>query len=144
MILFLVIVIHPSLFTFSFLWHFAYSYLVVIFSASFDNLQPIWKVFLANNVYLLFYLLHQAKLEIGCTNLNCLNELSIFAYYLINFCYRNHFFILMEGEATGRLLRYDPPTRTTHVVLDGLAFPNGVQLSKDQSFLLFTETTNCR
>ncbi|XP_059655218.1 protein STRICTOSIDINE SYNTHASE-LIKE 13 [Cornus florida] len=55
-----------------------------------------------------------------------------------------HFFILLEGEDTGRLLRYDPPTRTTHVVLDGLAFPNGVQLSKDQSFLLFTETTNCR
>lgn len=55
-----------------------------------------------------------------------------------------HFFILLEGEATGRLLRYDPPTKTTHVVLDGLAFPNGVQFSKDQSSLLFTETTNCR
>ncbi|KAI3470146.1 hypothetical protein Pfo_026809 [Paulownia fortunei] len=56
----------------------------------------------------------------------------------------DHFFILLEGEATGRLLRYDPPTKTTHVVLEGLAFPNGVQLSKDQSFLLYTETTNCR
>lgn len=55
-----------------------------------------------------------------------------------------HFFILLEGEGTGRLLRYDPPTKTTHVVLDGLVFPNGVQISKDQSFLLFTETTNCR
>ncbi|KAF5942074.1 hypothetical protein HYC85_019716 [Camellia sinensis] len=62
----------------------------------------------------------------------------------VKFHYRNHFLILLEGEASGRLLRYDPPTRTTHVVLDGLAFPNGVQLSKDQSFLLFTETTNCR
>ncbi|KAF8393741.1 hypothetical protein HHK36_019939 [Tetracentron sinense] len=56
----------------------------------------------------------------------------------------NHFFILLEGEASGRLLRYDPPTKTTHIVLDGLAFPNGVQLSRDQTFLLFTETTNCR
>ncbi|KAH7521363.1 protein STRICTOSIDINE SYNTHASE-LIKE 13 [Ziziphus jujuba] len=56
----------------------------------------------------------------------------------------NHFFILLEGESTGRLLRYDPPTKTTHIVLDGLAFPNGVQLSRDQTFLLFTETTNCR
>ncbi|KAL0772423.1 hypothetical protein Bca101_037574 [Brassica carinata] len=56
----------------------------------------------------------------------------------------NHFFILLEGESTGRLLRYDPPTKTTHIVLEGLAFPNGIQLSKDQSFLLFTETTNCR
>ncbi|KAI4372462.1 hypothetical protein MLD38_010689 [Melastoma candidum] len=56
----------------------------------------------------------------------------------------NHFYILLEGEATGRLLRYDPPTKTTHVVLEGLAFPNGVQLSSNQDFLLFTETTNCR
>ncbi|KAL3641690.1 Protein STRICTOSIDINE SYNTHASE-LIKE 13 [Castilleja foliolosa] len=56
----------------------------------------------------------------------------------------DHFFILLEGESTGRLLRYDPQTKTTHVVLKGLAFPNGVQLSKDQSFLLYTETTNCR
>ncbi|KAL1805302.1 hypothetical protein ACET3Z_028370 [Daucus carota] len=56
----------------------------------------------------------------------------------------NHFFIMLEGEATGRLLRYDPPTKTTHVVLDGLAFPNGVQFSRDHSFLLYTETTNCR
>ncbi|CAI9101492.1 OLC1v1038828C1 [Oldenlandia corymbosa var. corymbosa] len=55
-----------------------------------------------------------------------------------------HFFILLEGESTGRLLRYDPPTKTTHVVLEGLAFPNGVQLSKDHTFLLYTETTNCR
>lgn len=57
---------------------------------------------------------------------------------------RNHFFIMLEGEATGRLLRYDPPTKTTHIVLDGLAFPNGVQFSRDHSFLLYTETTNCR
>ncbi|KAF9663208.1 hypothetical protein SADUNF_Sadunf17G0014400 [Salix dunnii] len=56
----------------------------------------------------------------------------------------DHFFILLEGESTGRLLRYDPPTKTTHVVLDGLAFPNGVQLSRDQTFIVFTETTNCR
>ncbi|KAK4782049.1 hypothetical protein SAY86_016151 [Trapa natans] len=56
----------------------------------------------------------------------------------------DHFYILLEGEATGRLLRYDPTTQLTHVVLEDLAFPNGVQLSQDQSFLLFTETTNCR
>ncbi|KAE8728095.1 Protein STRICTOSIDINE SYNTHASE-LIKE 13 [Hibiscus syriacus] len=43
---------------------------------------------------------------------------------------RYHFFILLEGETTGRILRYDPPTKTTHVVLDGLAFPNGIQLTK--------------
>ncbi|XP_031477253.1 protein STRICTOSIDINE SYNTHASE-LIKE 13 [Nymphaea colorata] len=57
---------------------------------------------------------------------------------------QNHFFILLEGEATGRLLKYDPYTRTTSIVLDGLAFPNGVQISKDHTYLLFTETTNSR
>ncbi|XP_072957687.1 protein STRICTOSIDINE SYNTHASE-LIKE 13 [Typha angustifolia] len=57
---------------------------------------------------------------------------------------RDHFYILLEGESTGRLLRYDPLSRTTHVVLKGLAFPNGVQISKDQRFILLTETTNCR
>ncbi|PON63958.1 Strictosidine synthase [Parasponia andersonii] len=57
---------------------------------------------------------------------------------------KDHFFILLEGESTGRLLRYDPPTKITYVVLNGLAFPNGVQISRDQTFLLFTETTNCR
>ncbi|KAK1303128.1 hypothetical protein QJS10_CPB11g02294 [Acorus calamus] len=56
----------------------------------------------------------------------------------------NHFLILLEGEGTGRLLRYDPSTKTTHVVLRGLAFPNGVQISDDQKFLLFTETANYR
>lgn len=61
-----------------------------------------------------------------------------------DYCNRNHHFILLEGEATGRLLRYDPSSKTTHVLLDGLVFPNGVQLSRDQTFILFTETTNCR
>ncbi|KAG0459079.1 hypothetical protein HPP92_022207 [Vanilla planifolia] len=57
---------------------------------------------------------------------------------------RDHFLILLEGEATGRLLRFDPSNGKTHIVLRGLAFPNGVQLSLDETFLLFTETTNCR
>ncbi|XP_010906109.3 protein STRICTOSIDINE SYNTHASE-LIKE 13 [Elaeis guineensis] len=57
---------------------------------------------------------------------------------------KDHFIIMLEGEATGKLLRYDPVSKTTHIVLRGLAFPNGVQISKDQEFLLFTETTNCR
>lgn len=71
------------------------------------------------------------------------NGLLLFTRYLLLVC-SAHFFILLEGEATGRLLRYDPPTKTTHVVLDVLVFPNGVQFSKDHSFLLYTETTNCR
>ncbi|KAL5210136.1 hypothetical protein ABZP36_005759 [Zizania latifolia] len=56
----------------------------------------------------------------------------------------DHLNILLEGEGTGRLLRYDPETNAVHVVLHGLVFPNGVQISDDQRFLLFSETTNCR
>jgi sugar lactone lactonase YvrE len=59
------------------------------------------------------------------------------------FC-RDHHRILLETETTGRLLRYDPETGQTAVLLTGLSFPNGVQLSRDQSFLLMTETANCR
>jgi hypothetical protein len=95
--------------------------------------------------------LTQAKDTTECKNLAYLfvNIISHFVlcmeYVQINaFFFRDHFFILLEGEATGRLLRYDPPSKTTFVVLEGLAFPNGVQLSRDQSFILFTETTNCR
>ncbi|KAJ4761343.1 Calcium-dependent phosphotriesterase superfamily protein [Rhynchospora pubera] len=57
---------------------------------------------------------------------------------------RNHVFILLEGEATGRLLRYDPTTKSTTVVVSGLTFANGVQISKDETFLLVAETTKCR
>ncbi|KAL9266881.1 STRICTOSIDINE SYNTHASE-LIKE 13-like protein [Drosera capensis] len=64
--------------------------------------------------------------------------------YMTSFSCRNHFLIMLEGESTGRLLGYDPSTKQTHVVLNGLAFPNGVQLSKNHSFLIFTDTTNCR
>ncbi|KAM3314344.1 hypothetical protein ACQJBY_033276 [Aegilops geniculata] len=57
---------------------------------------------------------------------------------------KDHLNILLEGEGTGRLLRYDRETGAVHVVLNGLVFPNGVQISQDQQFLLFSETTNCR
>ncbi|KAH7428615.1 hypothetical protein KP509_09G008600 [Ceratopteris richardii] len=56
----------------------------------------------------------------------------------------DHQRILLETENTGKLLRYDPITGETSVVITGLHFPNGVQLSDDESFLLITETTNCR
>ncbi|KAM7252036.1 hypothetical protein ACFE04_023919 [Oxalis oulophora] len=42
-------------------------------------------------------------------------------------------------ERTGRLLRYDPNINLVTVMAWGLAFPNGVALSKDKSFLLVAE-----
>ncbi|XP_022146418.1 protein STRICTOSIDINE SYNTHASE-LIKE 10-like [Momordica charantia] len=47
---------------------------------------------------------------------------------------------IMNGDKTGRLLKYDPGTRNVTVLMSGLAFPNGVALSKDGSFLVMAET----
>lgn len=50
---------------------------------------------------------------------------------------------LLEGRATGRLLRWSP-TEGVEVVLDGLRFANGVALSADQSFAVVAETAGYR
>lgn len=47
---------------------------------------------------------------------------------------------IISGDRTGRLMQYDPSTKKVTVLLNGLAFPNGVALSKDKSFLLLVET----
>lgn len=47
---------------------------------------------------------------------------------------------IIEHGGHGRLLRYDPATDTTTVLLDGLQFANGVALAPDESFVLVVET----
>jgi len=51
---------------------------------------------------------------------------------------------LLEHQGNGRLLAYDPKTRTTHTVLKDLVFANGVAISPDQSFVLVVETGKYR
>ena len=51
---------------------------------------------------------------------------------------------LMEHQPNGRLLAYDPGTKTTRLVLDKLYFANGVAVSPDQSFVLVAETGKYR
>ena len=46
---------------------------------------------------------------------------------------------LLEHRPNGRLLVYDPATKETRVVLDGLYFPNGIAVAPDNSFLLLAE-----
>jgi sugar lactone lactonase YvrE len=53
-------------------------------------------------------------------------------------------FDLLEARPHGRLLRYDPATRETHVVLDNLYFANGVALSQNEDFLVVSETYRYR
>ena len=46
----------------------------------------------------------------------------------------------VQGTTTGRLLSYNPKTKKTHVLADGLFYANGVALSPDESFVLVVET----
>ncbi|XP_057852030.2 protein STRICTOSIDINE SYNTHASE-LIKE 5 [Cryptomeria japonica] len=51
---------------------------------------------------------------------------------------------IIEGRPRGRLLKYDPATNTTSVLLKDLYFANGVALSPKQDFLVFCETSMFR
>ncbi|KAJ0987494.1 hypothetical protein J5N97_005850 [Dioscorea zingiberensis] len=51
---------------------------------------------------------------------------------------------LLEARPHGRLLKYDPMTNKTSILLSNLCFANGVALSKDQDFLLVCETWRFR
>ena len=51
---------------------------------------------------------------------------------------------ILEHGPNGRLLAYDPKTKTTRTVLSHLAFANGVAVSPDQTFLLVVETGKYR
>ncbi|XVF03087.1 hypothetical protein REPUB_Repub04eG0230300 [Reevesia pubescens] len=58
---------------------------------------------------------------------------------------RRHIFLsAMRFDKSGRLLQYDPRTKKVTVMYQGLAFPNGVALSKDNSFLLVAESFRMR
>ncbi|KAK9280419.1 hypothetical protein L1049_014108 [Liquidambar formosana] len=52
---------------------------------------------------------------------------------------RNFMQLVFSGEDSGRVLKYDPLTKKTTVLVRHLQFPNGVSLSKDGSFFVFCE-----
>lgn len=47
---------------------------------------------------------------------------------------------MAENKPHGRLLKYDPVTKQTTVLLEGLYFANGVALSSDEDFVLVAES----
>ena len=55
-----------------------------------------------------------------------------------------YLFDLLEARPHGRLLRHDPRTGETRVLLEGLYFANGVALSADESYLVVSETYRYR
>jgi len=57
---------------------------------------------------------------------------------------RRFVFNLLEHSSDGRLLSYCPETKKVRVLVDKLHFPNGIQLSKDQDYLLLNELSKAR
>eukprot|EP00201_Polytomella_parva_P007638 CAMPEP_0175065062 /NCGR_PEP_ID=MMETSP0052_2-20121109/15696_1 /TAXON_ID=51329 ORGANISM="Polytomella parva, Strain SAG 63-3" /NCGR_SAMPLE_ID=MMETSP0052_2 /ASSEMBLY_ACC=CAM_ASM_000194 /LENGTH=434 /DNA_ID=CAMNT_0016331515 /DNA_START=148 /DNA_END=1452 /DNA_ORIENTATION=+ len=51
---------------------------------------------------------------------------------------------LTAGDSTGRLLKYNVRTKQTHVLVNNLAFPNGLAMSSDKSYLVVVETNRLR
>ena len=51
---------------------------------------------------------------------------------------------ILEQASTGRVLEYDPATRSTRVVARGISFANGVALSQDEKSLFVNETGKYR
>ena len=52
--------------------------------------------------------------------------------------------IILETKPLGGLYLYDPSLKTVETLIDGTYFGNGVVLSKDETFVLMTETTKYR
>ncbi|KAJ4963520.1 hypothetical protein NE237_023459 [Protea cynaroides] len=51
---------------------------------------------------------------------------------------------VLEGRPHGRLMSFDPSTNKTQVLARNLYFANGVALSPDQDYLIFSETVSRR
>lgn len=51
---------------------------------------------------------------------------------------------LFVGSGTGRVLVYDPNTKTTKTLLNNLRFANGITLSPNNDFLIVCETFGVR
>ncbi|CAB3363935.1 Hypothetical predicted protein [Cloeon dipterum] len=52
--------------------------------------------------------------------------------------------IAMFGDASGRLFKFDPATKTNTLLLDKIHFANGLALSPNEDFLIVAETVRCR
>ena len=53
---------------------------------------------------------------------------------------RQFHYSILEGDNTGRLMAYHPKTGEMEVLMDGLHFANGVQISPDGDHVLVAET----
>ncbi|OIW08450.1 hypothetical protein TanjilG_03126 [Lupinus angustifolius] len=56
-----------------------------------------------------------------------------------NYQRRNFIQLVFSGDDSGRVLKYNPSTKETTVLVRNIQFPNGISLSKDGSFFVFCE-----
>ncbi|XP_015889043.2 protein STRICTOSIDINE SYNTHASE-LIKE 4 [Ziziphus jujuba] len=56
----------------------------------------------------------------------------------------NWYLDVLEAKPHGQLLKYDPSSGETSIILDDLCFANGVALSQDQQYLVVCETWKFR
>jgi ribose transport system permease protein len=54
------------------------------------------------------------------------------------------FLDLFTGSGTGRVLVYDPTTKSTQTILNEVKFANGIALSREEDSLLVAETFGLR
>lgn len=57
---------------------------------------------------------------------------------------KDYLYDLLEARPHGRVFVYDPKTKNTSLLLDGLYFANGIALSENEDFLLINETYRYR
>lgn len=48
------------------------------------------------------------------------------------------------GQPSGRLIKFNPNTKTSSILVDHLHFANGVQLSKNEDFVMVAELMRSR
>ncbi|KAJ1393798.1 Strictosidine synthase, conserved region [Sesbania bispinosa] len=56
-----------------------------------------------------------------------------------NYPRRNFIQLVFSGDDSGKVLKYNPATKETTVLVRNVQFPNGISLSKDGSFFVFCE-----
>ncbi|XP_021370256.1 adipocyte plasma membrane-associated protein-like [Mizuhopecten yessoensis] len=57
---------------------------------------------------------------------------------------RHYRYEVMEVNALGRLIEYNPETKTARLLLGNLHLANGIALSQDETFILIAEMSVCR
>ncbi len=68
----------------------------------------------------------------------------IFSEATVRFEMHDWYADALESRGNGRLICYDPKTKSTRTILNNLVFPNGVCTSYDGESVLFAESWACR